>query len=69
MLSQDKGRTIVLEDPSTYTEKFNKLKMLYPPDVEERNKTYVRLDKDTTKNVKRKLIEKLMTQKDAGEII
>ena len=53
--SQDNGRSIVLEDPSTYTERLNE--MLDPLDVEEKVKTYVSLVKDPTKNVTRKLTE------------
>ena len=42
--------------------------MLDPLDVEEKDKTYVRLDKDLTKHVKRKLTEKLKALKDARKI-
>ena len=67
ILSQDKGRTIVLEDPSTYVEMLTHLKDARLPSCWE-DRTYVRLDMDPTKNIKRKLTEKLKALKDAGKI-
>ena len=66
VLSQDKGRAIVLEDPDTYRTKM--IKMLEPENVAEDKKTYIKLDKDPTKTVKNKITQKLKSLKDTGKI-
>ena len=65
ILSQDKGRAIVLEDLKVYEEKMSWI--LNPPNVEEEEKTYISLKNDPTKSVKRKITEKLKTLKDDGK--
>ena len=60
ILSQDKGRAIVLEDPETYDRKI--LEALEPPNLlSESEKKYIKLDNDPIPKVKNAITKKIET--------
>ena len=66
VVAQDKVRAIALEDPEAYESKM--FKKLDPPDIAEDAKTYVKLSKGTSKDIKTKVTQKLKSLKDDGKI-